>query len=41
MSMWTGGVKNDRRLVIVAYRCERCGLLRLYANREATATRFA
>jgi hypothetical protein len=38
---WTGAVKNGRRLAITAYRCERCGLLRLYANREATASRWS
>lgn len=33
-SIWTGGVKNERRLEVTALRCEDCGLLRLYAQQD-------
>jgi hypothetical protein len=36
-SMWTGRVKNDVRYEVTAYRCGRCGLLKLYADTPATA----
>jgi hypothetical protein len=34
-SVWTGAIKNPERLVIRAYRCEDCGLLKLYAREVA------
>ena len=36
-SAWTGDVKNDARFQVTAYRCARCGLLRLYADSPASA----
>ena len=31
-SMWTGGVQNEVRYEIDAWRCSGCGLLKLYAD---------
>jgi hypothetical protein len=36
-SLWTGTVKNDARYEVVAHRCEKCGYLRFYADKPATA----
>ena len=40
-SVWTGGVKNERRLAVTAYRCQACGLLRFYADQEATGHQWS
>jgi predicted nucleic-acid-binding Zn-ribbon protein len=37
-SIWTGSVKNDQRYEIAAHRCEKCGYLKFYATRQATAS---
>lgn len=31
-SFWTGAAKNDVRLEVTAYRCSKCGYLKLYAG---------
>ena len=35
---WTGGVKNEVRYEIAAYRCTNCGLLKLYGDARASAS---
>jgi hypothetical protein len=40
-SAWTGGVPNDVRYEVAAYRCAGCGLLRLFAGALATAPKHA
>jgi hypothetical protein len=40
-SAWTGGVTNDVRYEVAAYRCTGCGLLKLYADALATAPKHA
>jgi hypothetical protein len=37
-SVWTGAIKNPERFIISAYRCEDCGLLKLYARELAQAS---
>lgn len=39
-SVWTGAIKNERRLQIDAYRCQRCGYLKLYAERPAENSKY-
>ena len=39
-SIWLGAVKNERRLEVTTYRCRDCGLLRLYADREASGHKY-
>ena len=39
-SVWTGGVKNERRLEVTAFRCQDCGLLRLYADQDSKVHRW-
>ncbi len=36
-SIWTGSVKNEERYEIVAHRCDKCGYLKFYAEKPATA----
>jgi hypothetical protein len=36
ISMWTGKVKNELRYEVSAYRCDGCGLLKLYASDPAS-----
>ncbi len=39
-SAWTGGVQNDPRYEVAAYRCTGCGLLKLYADSPASASKY-
>jgi ribosomal protein S27AE len=34
---WTGKVKNEERYQVIAYRCSRCGFLKMYARQPATS----
>jgi hypothetical protein len=34
---WTGAVKNEERFQVTAYRCTRCGFLKMYANKPAAS----
>ena len=36
-SRWTGGLKNEERFEVSTYRCDRCGFLKMYANKPATS----
>lgn len=38
IGMWTGKVKNDPRYEVSAYRCDGCGLLKLYATDLASGS---
>jgi hypothetical protein len=35
---WLGRLKNQERFEVAAYRCTRCGYLKLYADRPATTS---
>jgi RNase P subunit RPR2 len=34
---WTGTVKNEERFQVTAYRCTRCGFLKMYADKPAVS----
>ena len=36
---WIGKVTSDERYEITAYRCDKCGYLKFYADKPATAPR--
>ena len=36
-SAWTGAIKNPERFATVAYRCDDCGFLKLFAREAAPA----
>ena len=40
-SRWTGSVKNDVRYEVAAYRCSKCGLLKLYADEPSSAPNYS
>jgi hypothetical protein len=39
-SAWTGSIRNDERFVMTAYRCGECGLLKMYARKPATGSKW-